>query len=106
LLSLGHRREGVGEAVGLGLRLHRYLERDRLVELKQRSAIQAGERLAHQGELDHQHVAGLARRVVARRAMDRIDVAVGEQRGVEIGGFFGIAVEPEAGGNVGHGYSS
>src|SRR5580704_18512637 len=32
LLSLGHRRERAGEAVDFALRLHGYLERDRLIE--------------------------------------------------------------------------
>jgi hypothetical protein len=31
--------------------------------------------------------------------MDGIDMAVGKQRSVEIGGLFGFAVEPETGGN-------
>src|SRR3954451_4759013 len=44
LLGFGHRRERVGDAVGLGLGLHGYLEGDRLVELERRSAIQTGER--------------------------------------------------------------
>ena len=32
LLSLGDRRECIGESIGLGLGLHQYLERDRLIE--------------------------------------------------------------------------
>jgi hypothetical protein len=36
--------------------------------------------------------------------MDGINMAIGEQRGVEIGGLFGFAVEPEAGGNVSQGF--
>src|SRR4051794_19188316 len=59
---------------------------DRLVELEQRSAIEAGERPTHQRELDHQHVSRPARRVVTRGTVDGINLAVGEQRGVEIGG--------------------
>jgi hypothetical protein len=38
--------------------------------------------------------------------MDGINMAVGEQRGVEIGGLFGVAIELEAGGDVRHEYSS
>ena len=34
LLGLGDGRECVGEAIGLGLGLHRYLERDRFIELE------------------------------------------------------------------------
>jgi hypothetical protein len=45
LLSLGDRRECVGEAIGLRLGLHRDLEGDRFIELELRSAIRAGERL-------------------------------------------------------------
>src|SRR5271156_1662018 len=60
LLSFGHRRECIGVTIDLSLRLHWYLERDRFTELELRSAIQAGERLPHQRELDQQHVAGLA----------------------------------------------
>jgi hypothetical protein len=37
--------------------------------------------------------------------MDRINMAVREQRGIELGGLFGIAVEPETGGNARHGNS-
>ena len=70
LLSLGKRRECVGEAIGFGLGLHRYLERDRFIKFELWSAIQAGERLTHQCKLDQQHVACLARRVVTRCAMD------------------------------------
>jgi hypothetical protein len=38
--------------------------------------------------------------------MDGIDMAVGEPRGIEIGGLFGFAVEPETGGKDRHGFSS
>src|SRR6516164_7847039 len=103
LLSLGDRRECVGEAIGLGLGLHRYLERDRFIELELRSTIQAGERLTHQCKLYQQHVACLARRVVTRCAMDRINMAILEQGGIELGGVFGVAIEPEARGYAGHG---
>src|SRR5436305_5863114 len=106
LLCLGHCRERVGEAVDFGLSLRGYLERNRLIEPELWSAVQSGERPTHQRELDHQHVACLARRVVTRSAMDGIDTAVGEQRGVEISGLFGFAVEPETGGNGRHGFSS
>src|SRR3981189_3082464 len=60
LLSLGHRRERVGEAVNLGLGLQGYLERDRLIEAELWSAIQTRKRPPHQRELDYQHVASLA----------------------------------------------
>src|SRR5665213_3239957 len=80
-----------------------YLERDRFIELELRSAIQAGERLTHQGELDQQHVVRLTRGVVTRCAMDRIDMAVGEQGSIELGGFFSVAIEPEARGYARHG---
>src|SRR3954466_12409587 len=78
LFSLGHRRERVGEAINLGLGLQGYLERNRLIEAELWSAIQARKRPTHQRELDHQHVASLARRVVTRGAMDGVDTAVGK----------------------------
>jgi len=34
--------------------------------------------------------------------MDRINMAVGEQRGIELGGLFGVAIKPEAGGDARH----
>ena len=59
-------------------------------------------RLPHQCELD-QHIARLARRIVIRCAMDRINMAVGKEGGLELGGLFGIAIEPEARGYAAHG---
>jgi hypothetical protein len=35
--------------------------------------------------------------------MDRTNMAVGEQRGIELGGLFGVTIEPEARGNARHG---
>ena len=34
--------------------------------------------------------------------MDRTDMTVGEQRGIELGGLFGVAVEPQAGRDARH----
>src|SRR5580692_6209908 len=34
--------------------------------------------------------------------MDRINMAVGEQRGIELGGLFGVAIKPKARGNARH----
>ncbi len=50
-------RSGV---IGLAIAGNPENEQDRFIELQLRSAIQAGERLAHQSELDHQHVACFA----------------------------------------------
>jgi hypothetical protein len=63
-----------------------------------RAAVQANAGDAGHGELHGQHIALLARRVVARRAVHGADRAVGEGLGVEPGGGFGIAVEPQADG--------
>jgi hypothetical protein len=35
--------------------------------------------------------------------MDRINMAAGEQGGIELGGLFGVAIEPEARGYARHG---
>jgi hypothetical protein len=37
--------------------------------------------------------------------MDRVDMAVGEHGGIELGGLFGLAIESEARGYDGHGDS-
>ena len=95
LLGLRHGRQRVAQAVDLGLRLDWNLERHRFVELEERPAVETREALSHQRELDHEHVARLARRIVARRAMDSVDTAVGQDRGIEVRGFLGRAVEPE-----------
>ena len=77
LLGLGDGRKHIGEAIDLGLGLYRYLERDGFVELEMQPAIEAGKWPAPQGKLDQQYVSGLAGRVVARRAMNRLDMASG-----------------------------
>ena len=40
--------------------------------------------------------------VVGRERWILVDAAVREERGVELGGLLGLAVEPEAGGDLGH----
>src|ERR1700722_18896708 len=66
LLGLRHGRQRVAQAVDLGLRLNWNLERHRLIELKERPAVETREGLPHQGELDHQHIARLAGWIIAR----------------------------------------
>jgi hypothetical protein len=77
LLGLGHRREGVGQPDDLGLVLASDLERDRLVELEVRAAVEAGELPSGERELDDQHVARLAARGVRRRAVDAVRADAG-----------------------------
>ena len=67
------------------------------------SAVERREGLAGDGEDDEQHLTGLRARVVGRGAHDAHDLAPGEDRGVEGGGFFGLAVEPETRPDGGHG---
>ena len=55
---------------------------------------------AEHGEVDRQHVALLAAGIIAGGAVDAVDVAVGEGRLVEVGGFLGLPVEPQAGGEL------
>src|SRR5262249_1571998 len=69
----------------------------RLVEGEMRPTIQADELPPGDRELDRQHVPLLAARVVGGRAVYGIDMRVGEQRGIESGGFLGLPVEPQAG---------
>ena len=89
--------------VGLCLILAVELERDRLVEGEVRAAVQTDELPSSERELDREHVALLAAREIGGRAVHGVDVRVGQQRGVEIRGFLGRAVEPEAGCDlVGH----
>jgi hypothetical protein len=52
LFGLGHRRQGIAQAVDLGLRLDRNLKRDSLVELEEWTAVEAHEGLPHQREFD------------------------------------------------------
>src|SRR5690606_2204393 len=51
---------------------------------------------AEDRELDHQDVAFLARREVSGRAMHRSDGGIGKGPRVELRGFLGVAVVPEA----------
>src|SRR6202044_3970724 len=85
--------------------LDRNLERDSLVELEERTAVEAHEGLPHQREFDRQNVARLARWIVARRAVDLVDMAIGQQGHIELRGFLGRAVEPKPGGYLGHRFS-
>jgi len=79
LFGLWHRRQGVAQAVDLGLCLDRNLERDSLVELEERTAVEAHEGLPHKCEFDCQNVARLARWIVARRAVDSVDMTIRQQ---------------------------
>src|SRR5262249_45972909 len=72
------------------------LERERLVVLERRPAIEAEAGNAGDCELDRQHVARLARRIIAGRPMDGFDRAVGKSLGIEPGGSLGVLVVPEA----------
>src|SRR5690606_36261635 len=93
--------ERVPVAVDFGLGLAGNLERDRLGELEVRAAVQAGEGLAHQLELDGD---GLARPgQVGGPRRDPPQLRIGEQGDVEPGRLFGLAVEPEEGVEALHG---
>ena len=91
----------VPQPVGLGLVVGGDHERERFAVLERRAAVEAHARNAADGELDCQHVALSAGRVIAGRAMDGIHRAVGEGLGVEIGRIQRGAVEPQADGVLG-----
>jgi len=84
-------------AVGFFLRVCVNLERDRLVEGECGAAVQPDERLTQHGEVHGQYVAGLASWIIGRRLVNRGHAAVRKCRGVEVRGFFGVLVEPQAG---------
>src|SRR5204862_5514365 len=92
----------------LVLRLAVYLERHRFVEFEDRPAIERRERLAV--ELEAHHHDGTWRPMMellprARIACDRGDARILEDLDVVRRRFFGLIVEPEAGGEAwgGHG---
>ncbi|MNH36536.1 hypothetical protein D3C79_973340 [compost metagenome] len=51
---------------------------------------------AHDREFDGNHIAFLARRIVAGGVVHRHYLAVGEDAGVEVGRLLGVIVVPEA----------
>src|SRR5665213_2487054 len=76
------------------------LKRDRFAELESRTAVQAGEFLSVQFEVDGQHRARCAAVGFLSdiaETNDRGDLGILEHGGVEIHRFFGILVEPETG---------
>src|SRR4051794_37553361 len=78
------------------------LERDCLVELEDGAAVESGEALPVQLEVnDHDGARRLAVKLLPGLAVsgNLADLRVPEDRGVESGGLFGLAVEPQAGGD-------
>ena len=71
-----------------------------------RAAVQRDIALAGQGEGHHQHGAGLAGGAVGDVLLHMVDARIGQQGDVELRGLLGLALEPEAGGDLGHGGSS
>src|SRR6185312_4306747 len=90
------REERVPVAVDLGLVVAIDRQRDRLGERELRAAVEPDERASAEGEVDRDDRALRAARGLARRGIDAVDPAVGEDRGVEPCGLLGVAVEPEA----------
>src|SRR5436190_11698823 len=90
-------------AVDLGLILALDEERDRLVEPEVGTAVEAHERLAIERERDRQDLALIATWRVGRGSVDPVDPAVREDPGVELGGFLGSTIEPEARRDAWHG---
>ena len=77
-------------------------QRDRFVERELGAAVDGRVLLAVEHEIDGQHAAGRAR---ARLAVVRDvgDLRVREHRDIELGGLDALRVEPEVGGDAGHG---
>ena len=86
----------VPQTVGLGLVVGGDLKRERLGVGERGPAVQADAGDATHREVHGQDVALPPGRVVARRAHDRTDLAVGKRLGVELRRIEGRAVEPQA----------
>ena len=96
--------DGVPVAVGLLLIVGGDLEGKRLAVREHGSAIEADAGNAAHGEVDRQHVALLARGIVARRAKHGLHDAVGKQRCVEARRLLGILLVPQADRVLGNGH--
>jgi hypothetical protein len=95
--------EAAPVVVDLGLIGTGDVERDRLAEREQRAAVDRGELLAVELELDGHHGARRPGRVLAVVG-DVRDARVREQRDVELGGLVALGVEPEVRGDAWHGW--
>lgn len=95
-LSAAITDDGVPVTVSFRLILGRYLKRKGFRLFKYRSTVQAHARHTADGEVDGQHIALLAPRKIARRAMDSADRAVRESLGVKMRCRFGVLVVPKA----------
>ncbi|MGY4330396.1 hypothetical protein ACVWWG_004813 [Bradyrhizobium sp. LB7.2] len=62
--------------------------------------VERDQRLSGDRELDHEHGAFLAGRVVRNVALNVRDLRIRNERDVEFRGFLGIAVEPHAGNDL------
>src|SRR5690606_15918103 len=83
-------------AIGLLLVLGQDLERERLALGVHRSTVQSGAVHAAHGELHHQFVSLLATGEVARRVVDRDNLAVRKYTGIELRRLASAVVIPEA----------
>src|SRR5262245_28571137 len=86
--------DGVPIAIGLFLIAGRDLKREGFVMLEHRTTVDAETGDACDGELDCQHVALLAGRVVTGCTADGTHRTVGKGSGVETGGCRGVLVVP------------
>ena len=94
--------EGIPEAIDLALVGAVDAERDGLGEGEVRPAVEADELLAGDVEVDRQDLPLSGARVVGRCAVNLLDAAVRQDRGVELGGVQRLSVEPQAWGDLGH----
>src|SRR5262249_53331392 len=86
--------DGVPVAVGLWLIVGGDLEREGLVVLDRRTAVEADTGDARDRELDDQHITGLAGRIVAGCTVNGTYRAIGKGLGIEARSCLGVFVVP------------
>src|SRR5262245_29685047 len=94
--------DGVPVAVGLVLIVGGDLEREGFIVFEHGTAVDADTSDAGNGEVDRQHITGLAGWVVAGCTHDGAHDAVGKGLGVEAGGCLRVLIVPEANRVLGH----
>jgi uncharacterized protein len=89
-------------AVRLFLIFGRDLKREGFVMLEYGTAVEAETGYAEDREFNHQRVALLSARIVARRMVHGADIAIGEGRSIEAGRSLGVLVVPQTNCVLGH----
>ena len=71
---------------------------------EKRTAVESNAGYAGDGKINGDHISFLAAGIIARRAVDSFDGAVGEGLGVEASRSLGVLVVPKADCVLGHGF--